>query len=181
MRDQNSSGQAFLELVISLTLLTIIVLAITLATANGLKSSQFAKNQVQATKLAQEGIEKVRAIRDRNYTVCGDSANPTSLNKFNSLWTTPCAGSSCKYVLRPPVNGSSQTCGGTVVVDPYWIQYTPTPEAFVVNNYTFQRSVEITDSGSPSSMSVKEVRVKVSWRDSSGDHSSDLVTILTNY
>jgi type II secretory pathway component PulJ len=175
---KNIKGQSLLELVIALTLLIVIVTLVTLATANGLKNSQFSKNQIQATKLAQEGIERVRSIRDRNYTVCGRPGNSSQVN-FSSMWTQQCPVSppgQCIYVFN-----NSNSCLGTVITDPFWLNYPANPattEQLTVNGFNFQRQLLMIDSGS---VNAKEVRVTVSWKDTSGTHKSDLSTILSNY
>lgn len=175
-----SKGQSLLELVIGLTLLIVIVSVIAIATANGLRSSQHAKNQVQATKLAQDGIEKIRSIRDRLYGICGVPSDITNPNlKFSKLWTetcqTPPGLPQCPYLIK------SATTGDCPITDPFWLKLANNQtesEAITVDGVTFDRRVLILDSGSQSS---KEVRVTVEWKDTQGVHSSYLTTILTNY
>ena len=50
----------------------IVVGALVFAIIASLRNAQFSKNQSQATKLAQEGIEKVRSARDRGETIGGN-------------------------------------------------------------------------------------------------------------
>lgn len=77
-----------MELVVVIAVILIVVGSLTFATIASLRNAQFAKNQAQATKLAQEGLEKVRSIRDRD---------PSSMG---ILWTTStlsCASGICYF------------------------------------------------------------------------------------
>ncbi len=171
----NIKGQSLLELVIALSFLIVIVTVITVSTANGLKNSQFSKNQVQATKIAQEGIERVRTIRDRNYSVCGVNSAPTTLKKFSNMWSESCAGANCLYTFKAGGN----LCQGVAVSDVYWLYKENSSlnfEAIVANGVTFERRITVLDS---SPVTTKEVQVRVTWIDSLGSHSSWLSTILT--
>src|SRR5436190_1935218 len=75
---KNNRGQSLLEIVVTLGLGLIIITGISIVAINGLKNSQFSKNQAVATKLAQEGLERVRQIRSQN---C-----PTSIASTNIPW-----------------------------------------------------------------------------------------------
>src|SRR5689334_17998405 len=64
----NQKGQTLLELIVVMAVSVIITGALVFAIISSLRNAQFAKNQAQATKLAQEEIEKVRSLRDRRTT-----------------------------------------------------------------------------------------------------------------
>jgi type II secretory pathway pseudopilin PulG len=169
------TGQTLVELVISITLIVLIITAVTILTVNGLKNSQLSRNQVQATKLAQEGIEKMRTLRDSNQTVCGWSTNTTAVSS-TGLWGTVCPAG-CQYSFQF-LNG---TCGSTAVTAP-WIKFTSTPETVSIGGVNFQRTITVTDGKDLTNTvnaNVKEITVTVSWKDSSGSHSSKVSSILT--
>lgn len=66
MRSRCGKGQSLIEVIIATTVGILVVTALTFATIFSLRNANFAKNSAQATKLAQEGIEKVRTLRDRD-------------------------------------------------------------------------------------------------------------------
>jgi Tfp pilus assembly protein PilV len=175
------TGQTLIELIISIALILIIITGVTILTVQGLQNSQFSRNQVQATKLAQEGIEKMRTIRDNNYTVCGWSTNANAVAP-NGLWSAACPNTGCRYLIKQ----SAGTCNN-IASTSLWIQYTPTTtttESIIAGSggTTFNRSVIVTDDVDLSGAStafVKKIDVIVSWSDSSGTHDSKVSTILS--
>lgn len=170
MKIKSDRGESILELTIILGLVLIVVSAVAFATINGLKTSQFSKSQLQATKLAQEMIEGVRTVRDRDYTVCG----PANIKIWSDLWNSPvCSGSSpCKFTLQ-----TSGTCAATGTSDPFWLE--PVSEAVEVttNGVSFKKLLLIEDYDSSRQ---KKVSAQVSWQDASGEHKTEIVTIIAD-
>ncbi len=62
----NNSGQTLIETLIALTMTVFLLTALVVATTQSIRSSRFAKSQAQATHLAQQQIEELRNIRDRD-------------------------------------------------------------------------------------------------------------------
>ena len=162
-------GQSLLEMVIALGIILAVISTLAIVTLNSMQNSQFSKNQVQATKLAQDGIDKVRSIKSRNYTVCG--LTPTG--KWNDFFTTKSCPTSadCRYIIR-----TTSACGGT---DPVSLNASGTAEQVTLDGVNFQRTVTIVDFEGV--LNRKEVTVAVAWTDISGTHNSKLVTVLTLY
>ncbi len=148
----NEKGQTLMELIVVSSVSIIIIGALVFATISSLRNAQFAKNQAQATKLAQDGIEKVRSLRDRNGSY--------NVSQFNDLWAISfsCSTSpNCYFKFSSSgglVDGSSST-------------FEDIPP-------NFTRQVIIEDSGA----NAKQVTVVVSWTDFAGVHASRLTTIL---
>lgn len=167
MRLNNEEGQSLLEIIIAIGLGLIISTGLVVTTVNGLKNSQFSKNQAQATKYAQEAIDQIRSIRDRDYAVCGPS--PT-VSKFSDLWPFEVCSTACNYTLKKSsVDGY---CPGDTS-SPIWLKLAP-PSAETINNFTRQITIQTFLNNQ------KKITVKVSWVDISGSHESQLVTILAN-
>ncbi len=172
------AGQTLIELVISIALMLIIITGVTVLTVKGLQNSQFSRNQVQATKLAQEGIEKMRTIRDNNFTVCGWAASANTVAP-NGLWSANCT-TGCKYIIRQ----TSGTCNVSSTSD-LWINFNSSPsvtEDIGVSGVTFKRVVTVTngtDLTGALNPNVKNINVTVSWTDSAGPHVSNVETVLT--
>ena len=65
-RQSSEAGQSLIELIVVTAVAVIVVGALTFATIASLRNAAFAKNQSQATKLAQDGLERMRSLRDRD-------------------------------------------------------------------------------------------------------------------
>lgn len=65
---KGNSGQTLIEIILALSVAVAIITGITFAITSSLKNATFTKNQNLASFYAQQGIEVVRAIRDRSWT-----------------------------------------------------------------------------------------------------------------
>lgn len=153
---KKQAGESLLEVTISLGLALLVVTALTVTTVNGLKNSQLSQNQLKATKYAQEGIERMRQIRERNCPVTFNSNQYVWYGPGDSIWLVDPAG---KYRF-------------TITQTECRLDASTTPEE--LDNNKFKRSVSITGTA------TKKVTVSVTWNDFSGSHESKLETSLTN-
>lgn len=159
----SSKGQTMIELIIVLALVVIVVGALTFATIASLRNAQFAKNQAQATKLAQEGLEKLRSLRDRDtsgagiwFTAVNCSASvPETCPNVNP---SSCPADGCYFYF----NASGALENGTSV----------NAESIPPDDFKRQFFIE-------GDVNQKKVTVVVTWIDFAGKHESRLVTILT--
>ena len=176
----NNKGHSLMELIVVVAVSAIIIGALVFATISSLRNTQFSKNQVQATKLAQEAIEKVRTNRDRVSPITGNfilgGATVDSWQDAD-LWTQR-------------INGN---CGNSTATPPSYcyfkfnsagdFQYliaandVPSSAEDPLSDGKFKRVVILGDDASTFG-SQKTVTVVVRWRDFSGDHDSRLTTIL---
>jgi len=178
-----------MELVIGIGLIAVIAGVIAITAAQSLQNSQFSKNQVEATKKAQENIEKVRTIKNKNFGVCTQQevlAGNTVCSTWDDIWSTafgqhPNCTNGCTFILA----SCSISSGGVESIKPFCLKYSASREIFV-NSITgapsgFTGEVIVEDEAP----NQKKVTSKVYWRDSSsenssdGEHSSNLVTILS--
>lgn len=162
----SKKGQSLMELVIVVAVVVTVVGALVFATIASLRNAQFAKNQAQATKLAQEGLEKIRSLRNRDEANKVDytRGDGTHTSKFSDLWSisfTCGAGANCYFYF----NSSGTLVGGTSV-------NFELPTA-VPPNFKRQFQIEDNDGGTQ-----KKVTAKVLWTDFAGEHESKLTTIL---
>ncbi|MBI2021688.1 hypothetical protein HYS93_02255 [Candidatus Daviesbacteria bacterium] len=169
----SQKGQSLLEITVTIGLIVIVVTALTLTTILSLKNSRFSKDQVKATKYAQEGLERVRAIKGRDYAVCKPSV--TSVAKFSELWSTSnICPVGCKFVLT---QASISSCPVALAPDsPFWLLESSSLEQ-ISDGFTREIVIKDIDDGTKQ----KQVFSRVFWSDVSGKHSSELVTILANY
>ncbi len=167
---RTEKGQTLIELIIVITVGIIIVSALTFATISTLRNANFAKNQAQATKLAQEALERVRTGRDRDVSPIGGSFTITG-NAVTS-WSDPDMWRSI-----------AGTCSlnAYFTVDPtgllsYVACSTPIPSTIITAN-GFTTAIMLSDSAATSG-SEKTATAIVSWSDFSGTHNSRLTTVL---
>lgn len=172
-------GQSLIELIVVTAVAVIVMGALTFATIASLRNAAFSKSQSQATKLAQDGLERMRGLRDRDLDIetlnIPDNSGETGKIVFSSVWE--------HFLSRDFCNKSSENspclfkfANGvlTQINDPKDAEGTD-----------LKRYIEIFDTSSCDGISEcfkfqKEVRVVVYWVDSSGTHESRLTTILRN-
>lgn len=155
-------GQTLIELIVVIAVSTVVVGALVFSTISSLRNSEFAKHQAQATKLAQEGIEKMRTLRDRdmmNSISYNDGSHTAS--KFSDFWSINLVcPTNCYFYF----NASGVLIGGTAV----------NFETISAGNFTRQFQIEDYTDGTQQ----KKITSVVQWNDFSGNHQSKLITIL---
>lgn len=87
-------GQTLIEVLVALSVISIIVTSITIAVITSLNNAEFVKNQNLATEYAQQGMEEIRFMRNTNYT------------SFTGLNGQYCLKDTCTQIVP-----SSQDCG----------------------------------------------------------------------
>lgn len=184
----NSKGQTLIEVVIVIAVMVIVVSALTFATIASLRNAQFAKNQSLATKWAQDGIEKVRSIRDRDVdqAIRYDKGDGTFVTKFSGLYPAPISLTCGSIPLSCPIApdtcpaATSGTCyfyfnGGVLTSG-----VKTSTESLEGGNFKRQLFIEdyINSSNQNLGTQQKKVTSVVIWVDVSGKHESRLSTIL---
>lgn len=167
------SGQSLIEVVIATMVAVVVLGALIITILTSLKNAQFAQNQSKATKYAQDALDKIKTIRDRNgsVTFIYASGSPAqSTTKFSDLWNISGGLSSvgvcntkCYLSLVSPLGLTGNYTTATAKED-------------LGDGLTRQIIFEDT---STTYQSEKMITVKVSWQDSAGAHESNLQTILT--
>lgn len=150
----SNKGQTLLEVLIAATVGILVITALTFATIYSVRNATLAKNSAQATKLAQEGLEKIRTIRDRDSEV-----NYSGASYFSDLLKATTS-------LNCP-----ESC--------YFYFYLGKLSQGAVNRFeeippNFKRQFIIENAGNDQ----KKVTSVVRWTDFSGNHDSRLSTIL---
>ncbi len=93
---------------VAISLLSIAIVAPMTLTAQSLESAYYARDQITAFYLAQEGIESVRSIRDGQILQIAQSTNGSSIDLFGPIpqndtpftidTREPCTNSSCPAI-----------------------------------------------------------------------------------
>lgn len=188
----NEKGQTLMELIVVTSVSVIIIGALVFATISSLRNAQFAKNQAQATKLAQEGIEQVRVGRDRNQCISNLDDSVNSWNGGNSaclhtgsIWNYQITGtiSNCENLTNSSKCYFIVDTSGSLTLKGYSQTSFPTDfaQGIPAASPIFRRAVTLSDESANNLYKVqKKVTVIVRWTDFSGDHQSQLTTILRN-
>lgn len=157
-----SCGQSLIEVIVAVTVGILIVSALVFATIFSLRNASFASNSAQATKLAQEGIEKLRTLRDRDGSVSYSIPPDFQAEKFSDLFPAAPINFSCSA----PANCYFYFHGGTLAgrIGASFEEIPP----------RFQRQV-IIEGGEANQ---KQFTVIVKWRGFANEHESRLTTIL---
>lgn len=157
------SGQSLIEVVVALGIVIIIVTAIAISTTSGLKNAQFSKNQTQATKIAQEGLEAVKVIKRDNCPVVINNNQYfwANTNQNALIWDrqqSELEGEIFQYTLSPAENCKLQDNGKKAIDQ-------------------FTQTIYLTSKGN----NRINITSEVEWVDASGIHNVRLETLLTDY
>lgn len=157
-------GQTIIEVIVVITVGILVVGALTFAVLFSLRNAKFSQNQNQATKLTQEGMEKLRRVKSRDGMVRFIYGTPPlTTNNFSELWninmSPECVAEICYFTF----NSSGQLIGGSDT------SFEPLG--------SFSRQVQFKDE-SATYNKEKTITVVVKWTDSTGDHQSKITTFL---
>lgn len=165
----SQKGQSLLEIAVSIGLVALIITILTITTINGLRNSQFAKNQVLASSYSQQGVELIKVMRQKD---CQVTTTAGTVYK----WFNDTAGNPIIW------NTSSDTTfdvnnGNFFVPNPTTCILTQQALAESLENGLFTRTTKL----ERISVGVIRVTVIVSWNDFSGPHETKNVSLVTNY
>lgn len=106
----HKKGFTLVETLVAVTIFTVSLTALVAVTSRGVFDTNFSKNKITASYLAQEGIELVRNVRDSR-----SIQEQTFLQVIDGL----CSGSDCQIEIEPldPYNGI-YACGDAGEIDP---------------------------------------------------------------
>ncbi len=155
-RHRAPRGVALVEVVISSAIFLIAVLGITAAFSLSLKASLQNTSKVQATLLAEEGIEAMRAVRDGGWT-----------SKI-----VPLTAGTSYYLYWTGTNWTSTTT--------YALVDSTFERKVVLGSVSRDSNQNIVLSGGTNDANTRKVTVTVSWREGTATSTKSLATYLTN-
>lgn len=163
---RKEKGQSLIEVLIVLAITAIMVGALIIVILTGLKNSQYAQNQNKATKYAQETIERIRTLRDRNNIITLYNGSDFSSATFDNFLkdSNKCAdkANACYFHLDQDLQFYEIT---STLADPY---------QYILPDENFSEQIKVWKEGN----NEKTFSVRISWKDASGFHESNLQTIL---
>lgn len=166
---EKQDGQSLIEVLVVLVVATMMIVALITIILSSLKNAQFAQNQIKATKLAQDTVDKIRIFRDgnKNRTISDGLTDAC----FNELWNSD--------------SGSSFYCGPAPDSYCYYqLDITSGSKLTLINSSKqsigdgFYRQIKVNPSTNSTSNTEVKLIVQISWIDSSGEHNSNIETIL---
>lgn len=183
LKAQSQTGQSLLEVIVAMTAGILVVAALTYAVIFSLRNANFAKTSSQATKLAQEGIERVKTGRDRNQ--CINSIPIIMVNSWNGgngscstgdpIWSYQINGSSgCTNDPNPNCYFNVTNTGSLN----YLTNGSSVPAQFAETVAPNFKRVVILSDDAGTYTTQKKVTIIVQWTDFAGPHQSMLTTIL---
>ncbi|MDO8570483.1 MAG: hypothetical protein Q7R97_02760 [Candidatus Daviesbacteria bacterium] len=164
------AGQSLIEVLIALTVTVVMIVALIAFVLSGLKNAQFAQKQSKATKLAVETMEQIKTIRDRNgaiYFSYKDVTVPKTATIFPELWQISMSGQDSCISSKCYFNIQSNTL----------IEGSGASAINIGDGFT--RQIIFEDNSPLVYSKEKRVTVNIFWTDSSGDHNSNIQTILS--
>ena len=167
---RSEKGQSLMEVVVALTVGILVVTALTFATLFSFINASFSKASVQATKLAQEGLERVRSSRDKNAKINPPlTINGDTIDSWNNpdLWSNqigPNCAPNCYFNVDADGTLKHLTAAASI----------PSGAEQVGQ---FRRVITLSDDLTSYS-TQKKVTAIVTWTDAAGSHESKLTTIL---
>ena len=160
----SEKGQTILEVVVVVTVVILVVGALVFATVFSLRNANFSKQQTQATKLAQEGLETVRTQRDRNGLIIG--INEVINWNDDALWISNKLTFECPSLCYFVVRG----------IELIGIGPGPALPSGAESIGQFKRAIIFEDEDNGTN--AKKVTSVVQWTDTTGTHESRLSTVL---
>lgn len=136
----SKNGQSLVEVLVSLSIATLVLSAITVGVVYSLRNAQFSKNQNLASQYASEGMEIIRQIRDDKSTLASFTDASYCLGQDSQTLTI--RGLGCDQNVGPKDIG-------------------PTPSSV----YIYKREVNIEPPPAIECGTAYKVTVKVLWWD----------------
>ena len=152
-RKSGDAGQTLVEILVAVAMVVLVLVAVVGRSVDSVRNSIFSRNQILATRFAQEGVEWTRSQRDRlgwNALVSALDSDPVTY---------------CVLALTDSIeNLTSGTCSSVIL-------------GTIFNREVF---IDYEDEPNPPGDYV-DITVTVSWSDQVGDHASELGTRLSQW
>ena len=148
---KNESGQSLFEIILSLAIITLIIVAIVALTATSIRNTTFSKNKTLASRYSQEATEWLRGERDADFNAF-ETRTLTPLYCLPSLtwsWATIGACTSGQEIantlFRREVSFSLSIVNGKTLIQAgvkvYWTDSQGLHEVRSVTNFSDWREI----------------------------------------
>ncbi|HVM73898.1 MAG TPA: hypothetical protein VMU13_03430 [Candidatus Paceibacterota bacterium] len=162
----SNAGFTLIETLAAITLLLFAIIPPMALTVQSLTSADYARDQITASNLAQEGIEAVRAVRDGNIL---STAEGTTVDLFKGI--LPTCATACYVDMTAIPNPTTTACGANpcpnaLNTNGQLYSYHSTGGGWVPSNFTRTIRACYINGGVCNTVPSDEVRliVTVSWK-----------------
>ncbi|MBA3788898.1 type II secretion system protein [Patescibacteria group bacterium] len=190
-------GFTLIETLVAITIISVTLVAPFYAVEQSLTASFTARDQLEASMLAQEGIEYVREIRNNNYLTYYNTASPPAeswLYGLNGQNGSDCrANFKCTVDPTRSLSQGIQQCGGDFgrACDPLNIYTASNPTPFLYNQQPasqtnvgskFTRWIQLkaVSYGGVRDPNEEEVISTVTWSTNNVPHTTAIVEYIKN-
>ena len=151
-------GQSLIEMIVAIVIIVTVIVALVGIATLAVNRSRFAKEQAQARSFAQEGMEWVRAERDKSWEVFR--------NRLGPPW-----GTEKTYCFNDPIMAwTAGACAGYDLVSVF-------KREAILNTVALNASCQ----GDGPNAKCVEVKITVSWQEGGRTHKSEQRTYLTEW
>jgi len=164
---KNNSGQSLIEVIIAVFILSTAITAVLALVTQNFIAAKPSKLKTQASFLAQEAVEIVNNIRDKNW-----NEGATWDNNFYD----PAVGKQDGWY---KLNAFSSTNGWTLIWKSATEASDDTSPALSLDNVTFTRYIKVAKF--ESSNDKRQIDVKVTWVEDGRNTQIETTNILTNW
>ncbi len=158
----NNQGQTLIEVIVSLFIITVGIIGTLMLANYSIQAGTQSRERVQASVLAQEGIEVVKNIRDTNWIKMANGVTGVTWNSNLSVGPVDDAAYSSSF----PINTIGKLNGLTGA------------NGALTN---FDRTTIIDEVSSPANPDKKQVTCIVSWTNSRGLQTVKAIDYITNW
>ena len=148
---KNESGQSLFEIILSLAIITLIIVAIVALTATSIRNTTFSKNKTLASRYSQEATEWLRGERDADFNAF-ETRTLTPLYCLPSLtWSSATIGACtsgqeiANTLFRREISFSSSVVNGKTLIQAgvrvYWTDAQGLHEVRSVTNFSDWRQI----------------------------------------
>lgn len=148
---KSESGQSLFEIILSLAITTLIIIALVALTATSIRNTTFSKNKTLASRYSQEATEWLRGERDTDFNAFNSRA-ATPLYCLPSLsWSSASVGACpsgqeiANTLFRREVSFSSSVVNGKTLIQTgvrvYWSDAQGLHEVRSVTNFSDWREI----------------------------------------
>ena len=148
---KNESGQSLFEIILSLAIITLIIVAIVALTATSIRNTTFSKNKTLASRYSQEATEWLRGERDADFNAF-ETRTLTPLYCLPSLtWSSATIGACtsgqeiANTLFRREVSFSLSVVNGKTLIQAgvkvYWTDSQGLHEVRSVTNFSDWRQI----------------------------------------
>lgn len=144
----NQNGFSLIEVIVAVAIIALVSVAVMSVISSSLSSLGRIKNDLIAANLAQEGLEIVRSIRDRDWHLGNAFGSSLANGVYLVDWNSESLAPFSDVFLKRDSNGLYNYSSGQDTI--------------------FKRKIIIENSGQNPSSIEKVAKVEVSWQDKTG-------------